>query len=215
MQTNAQSKKDASAQLLQRPVSPGYLAEQTAQLAASAQRDHRADLLSVLIFRLGSEWLALSAERCQQVLPVATIHTLPHRSNQTLLGVVNVRGQLLLKVSLSAVLDLKAALGKSASRQADVSSKSVSDGAKAYPRAVVIERKTESGSLETWVFDADELYGIYAIAIDQLEHPAGRESAADSASNQTCVRHIFSWREQKVSFLDDSRLFKALRQQAL
>jgi len=52
--------------------------------------------VSVLIFRLGVEWFGLSAKLFKEVTQTKKIHTVPHRSNQIFLGVVNVRGELLL-----------------------------------------------------------------------------------------------------------------------
>lgn len=199
--------KAAGAQLLARSAPPGYAAEQTAQLAAPAQSRAHADILSALIFRLGREWLAMPSSVCQQVLPPMSPHTLPHRSNQTLLGIVNVRGQLLLKVSLLESLGLTAVDSKSATKPAAQR--------QGYPRMIVVEKPVESGAstrhLDTWAFDVDELSGIYPVALSQLEVAAN----GVTTGTETCTHHVFSWQNQQVSFLDDSQLFKLLRQRAL
>lgn len=199
--------KAAGAQLLARSAPPGYAAEQTVQLAAPAQSRDRADILLALIFRLGREWLAMPSSVCQQVLPPVSPHTLPHRSNQTLLGIVNVRGQLLLKVSLLEALGLTA-----------VSPKSVANPVEqhlGYPRMIVIEKSVASDvgthHLDAWAFDVDELSGIYPIALSQLEAAAN----GVTTGAETCTRYVFLWQNQQVNFLDDSQLFKSLRQRAL
>ncbi|MEL6354402.1 MAG: chemotaxis protein CheW [Cyanobacteria bacterium J06627_28] len=218
---NAQT---ASAYLLQRSASPEHLSAQAARLAeplsqaaASPTASSTASQSrSVLVFRLGREWFALPASRCQQVLIPVSAHTLPHRTNATLLGVVNVQGQMLLKVSLRAILDYQSGVSQAVSSQA-VSSQPVSSqpgvsqpGPKVYSRMVVIER-TVADEPETWVFDVDELEGIQTV----LDHRLEAVAAGVTASNSACTHRVFVWAEQRVSLLDDDQLFEALRQRAL
>lgn len=212
---NAQT---ASAYLLQRSASPEHLSAQAARLAeplshaASPTASSTASQSrSVLVFRLGREWFALPASRCQQVLIPVSAHTLPHRTNATLLGVVNVQGQMLLKVSLRAILDYQPGVSQPGVSQA-VSSQAVSSqpGPKVYSRMVVIER-TVADEPETWVFDVDELEGIQTV----LDHRLEAVAAGVTASNSACTHRVFVWAEQRVSLLDDDQLFEALRQRAL
>src|SRR5688572_20459575 len=49
---------------------------------------------SLLMFRLGEEWLGLSTRSLVEVAPVQPIHSLPHQRSRALLGVANVRGAL-------------------------------------------------------------------------------------------------------------------------
>ncbi|MEL7142728.1 MAG: chemotaxis protein CheW [Cyanobacteria bacterium J06643_4] len=208
---NAQT---ASAYLLQRSASPEHLSAQAARLAeplsqaaASPTASSTASQSrSVLVFRLGREWFALPASRCQQVLIPVSAHTLPHRTNATLLGVVNVQGQMLLKVSLRAILDYQPVSSQPVSSQAGVSQ----PGPKVYSRMVVIER-TVADEPETWVFDVDELEGIQTV----LDHRLEAVAAGVTASNSACTHRVFVWAEQRVSLLDDDQLFEALRQRAL
>lgn len=194
----------AGAKLLHRPIPQSYLAEQTQQFATPVQRADESELVAAVIFRLGQEWLAISAGLCQQILAPVTAHTLPYRSNQTLLGVVNVQGQLMLKVSLLESLGL---MGQSPER--------IDGGAfagmKIYPRMVVIGHtvgQKVGSATDSWVFDVDELSGVHSVARSHLE-------AVAASSSQTCTRAVFEWHGQRVSFLDDDRLFEALRQRAL
>ncbi len=211
----------AGSQLLQRATPVAYRAQQTQQISAVQQREDASALSSVLIFRLAQEWLALPAGLCQQILPPIAHHTLPHRSNATLLGIVNVRGQLLLKVSLLAVLGLNGASLRSTENRPENRSKSRSETndlsgllankTQIYSRMVVLEKPTEIGEVDTWVFDVDELYGIHSVALSQLAAAA----AGVNAAIESCTRQVFSWQGQPVNFLNDVRLFEALRQQAL
>ena len=63
----------------------------------------------VLLARLDNEWFALPMLALDQVIACRTIHSLPHRQNSPLLGLVNVRGELLVCVSLARLLGLATA----------------------------------------------------------------------------------------------------------
>ncbi|AZG15741.1 chemotaxis protein CheW [Cupriavidus pauculus] len=56
---------------------------------------------SVLVFRVGEEWLALPTIALGEITAPAPVHTLPHRRHAALLGVAAVRGTLLTCVSLA------------------------------------------------------------------------------------------------------------------
>nr|WP_315594610.1 chemotaxis protein CheW [uncultured Cupriavidus sp.] len=56
---------------------------------------------SLLIFRVGDEWLALPTAVLGEVTAPATVHSLPHRRHAALVGVAAVRGTLLTCVSLA------------------------------------------------------------------------------------------------------------------
>lgn len=212
----------AGEELLSRPLPEKYLQEQTAQTAAPPPSVQSGNAQAALIFRLGREWLALEARFCQQILSPIAAHRLPHRSNRTLLGLVNVRGQLLLKVSLFDILGLSATASgdrSSGPPHSDpdpvghhhpgsaliqcVSGSHRGGDIKTYARMVVIGHGSE-----IWVFEAQELDGIHSIRRDQLEITAPGGRAA-------CTSAVFPWRGQRVSFLDQQQLFEALKQQAL
>ena len=60
-----------------------------------------------MIFRVGTEWLALPAAAIQEVSNLRPVHRVPHRTSGVLLGVVNVRGELLICVSLARVFGIE------------------------------------------------------------------------------------------------------------
>ncbi|HEX5420781.1 MAG TPA: chemotaxis protein CheW [Gammaproteobacteria bacterium] len=61
---------------------------------------------SVLLLRCGLEWLGIDPRICGEVVSIRTIRTLPHRRNAAALGLANVRGELLVCVSLAALLGI-------------------------------------------------------------------------------------------------------------
>ena len=60
--------------------------------------------ISVLIFRLGEEWLAFRTHTVAEVTLPRPVHRIPHRSNAVLSGMVNLQGQVQLCVSLHGLL---------------------------------------------------------------------------------------------------------------
>jgi chemotaxis-related protein WspD len=63
-------------------------------------------LHSALVFRIADEWLALPTAALRQVDDVRPIHSLPHRRNRVVLGLVNIRGTLTVAASLGELLRL-------------------------------------------------------------------------------------------------------------
>ena len=208
----------ASAALLHRPVPVDYRVEQTEKIATPLSQGDHTQTCSLVIFRLAQEWFALPAGLCSQVLSPLKPHTLPHRSNDTLLGIVNVRGQMLLKVSLRSLLclqDSEPTLGVTASAR---------DVSRAYSRMMVIEKAATSErersseiaenapeTPQVWAFDVDELEGIHSIALNIVEAPP----MSVETSTTACTQRIFLWQGHRVSWLNDHQLFEALRHRAL
>lgn len=59
---------------------------------------------SLMVFRLGAEWFALPTLVLDEIIRLRPIHSLPHRAHPGLLGLVNVRGELVICVSLAQLL---------------------------------------------------------------------------------------------------------------
>ena len=62
---------------------------------------------SIVIFRIGPEWLALPTRVFQEIAERRTVHSLPHRQHGVVLGLINIRGELLICVSLGQLLGLE------------------------------------------------------------------------------------------------------------
>ncbi len=74
----------------------------TAAAGADAPSDDERDAgQSLLVFRVGDEWLALPTGALGEVTAPAPVHSLPHRRHAALIGVAAVRGTLLTCVSLA------------------------------------------------------------------------------------------------------------------
>ncbi len=191
--------RQAGRGLLERPIPGDYVIEWTTLLTQdrNQQQVSQQKTLSMNIFRLGHEWLALPTDVVKQVLPPRPIHSIPHRSNQLLQGIVNVQGQLLLCVSLYELL------GITPIRLTTLRS---TDDIKNDAYLLVIEKRQN-----VWAFEVDKLYGLYRCDSEGLRN-------APSLGRNTLGRFtqaIVAWQDENVSYLDEGRLFDALQQGAL
>lgn len=93
----------AGERLLDREPPAGYREEWTRHFAA-AKAEAAAGKQSVVVFRIASEWLALPTLVLQEVVERRAIHSLPHQRNPLVLGLANVRGELLVCISMPDLL---------------------------------------------------------------------------------------------------------------
>lgn len=91
-----------------------YALQQDDHRRAAVELDQDIVTRSLLMFRLGEEWLGIATRCLVEVAPLQPIHSLPHQRSRALLGVANVRGALVACLSLVELLGLDAA-GTSAS----------------------------------------------------------------------------------------------------
>jgi chemotaxis-related protein WspD len=95
-----------TALLLDRALPPGYLSEWTGRIAARSEVSDFGTQ-SVVIFRIGKEWLALPTRVFREVTEDCPFHSLPHRGGHIATGLVTVRGEILTCVSLETLLGLE------------------------------------------------------------------------------------------------------------
>lgn len=76
--------------------------------AAAVQPDEENTGHSMLLFRLGEEWLALATACLVEIAPLQAVHSLPHQRSRLLHGVANVRGALVPCLSLADLLGVQA-----------------------------------------------------------------------------------------------------------
>jgi chemotaxis-related protein WspD len=146
----------AASALLERELPARYLDERTAYFAQQ-KPNTRHDTHSLAIFRIGMEWLALPTSSLVEVTETRPVHTLPHCKGGIVRGLVNIRGELLICVSLGNLLGLEAA-GADRKDTRQTASQNV------YARLLVIQG--EGGRL---VFSVDEVHGIHRYHPEQLQ----------------------------------------------
>jgi chemotaxis-related protein WspD len=198
--------------LLQRDAPSGYVEEWTQLLAqplpqktptlqaeslalqkndASAQNHSK-----VIMFRLEEEWFALPVWVIKEVTPICPIHTLPHRTNEILLGIVNICGEILIAVSLRNLLGLKPI-----HRPKSVSSTKSSLKPITYPRMVVMNIQENR-----WVFTVDEISTVQSLGAEEF-HDA---PTVITKTPDTYTKKIIYFQDKKVNFLEQELLFYEL-----
>lgn len=172
----------AARNLFDRPAPEGYLKEWTAALSTTVQGVED-DFASLFVFRLGEEYLGLRTQLLVEVAPRRPIHRVPHRTNAVFRGLVNIRGQLQLCLSLHGLLGLP-------------------DNATEKAFMVVVE---EGG--ERWVFLADEALGVHRVPRSILRKVPG--TLANPLTSYT--QAVFTLEDRHVGYLEEQRLLTAFR----
>ena len=177
----------AGTQLLNRPFSPDYRREWSEHFSQRKKLLAHTNASAVL-FRLGVEWFALPTAVLQEVAERRRIHSLPHRRHSIVLGLANIRGELLICVSLGHLLGLE----KSPSRELLRTS---------HNRLLVVQR--EGARL---VFPVDEIPGTHRFNLQDL----APVPSTVTKSNASYTKGLLYWKERPVGYLDAQLLFAAL-----
>ncbi|UVK94706.1 chemotaxis protein CheW [Pseudomonas atacamensis] len=143
---------------------------------------------SLLMFRLGEEWLGLATRTLVEVAPLQAIHSLPHQRSRALLGVANVRGALVACLSLVELLDLDGSVAPAS-------------GGRIMPRMLIIA--AHGGPV---VVPVDEVDGIHAI--DERILDAASQSGAQASAKYT--RGVLQYRGRSLRWLDEEQLLSAV-----
>lgn len=179
----------AVATLLDRALPADHLERWTEHFAQPPVR-HEAGLNAIVIFRIGREWLALPTAVFLEVAAERPVHSLPHRRNATVRGLVNVRGELLLCVSASSLLGI-----------ADTPAATEEASRKTTRRLLVLSRDGQR-----LVLPVDEVGGTHRYHPRDLLPPPATVSRATA----TYTKAVLRWRDYTVGCLDDELLFYSL-----
>ena len=145
---------DAAQRNLERPVDDGYRREWASHFR-TVQADGEAKDSSVLVFRIGREWLALPTQVFDSVAPQAKAHVLPHRSGRGLLGIVNNGGKRYPCMSLASLLGI------------DEQGAPPAKGRHTFARLLLMRWEEQSFALPV-----ADLHGIVRHASNALQTPA-------------------------------------------
>ena len=177
----------AGIQLLDRPLLPEYRHAWTEHFALEKKLAVPAKT-SALLFRINAEWFALPTPAFQEVAERRPVHSLPHRRQGIVLGLVNVRGELLICVSLSRLLGLD----RSPLRET--------------PRTTYDRLLVAKWDGHRFVFPADEVRGIHRFQMLELQEPP----ATLAKSRLSYTQGILYWQDRTVGLLDADLLFSSL-----
>lgn len=171
----------AAAQVMQRPLSQAYLQEWAGIFAHPQEEDRRSDQ-SALIFRIGSEWLALPTRLALAVADPRAPHRLPHRSAGPLLGIVGIQGRIYPCMSLAALLGI-----------AD-EEPTARPGQRVYPRLLLMQFGRQAFALPV-----DDLQGMHRHASNQLQPLP----ATLAESRHRYMRGLLVLDERRIGCLDE------------
>lgn len=180
----------AGRHLLDRGAPPEYMEQWGAVISAVEQASAQA-AVGVLVFRVGDEWLGLPTKVIREIAEMRPVHRIPHHSGQIVSGLVNVRGQLLIAISLGQLFGIckseRTAFGYATQSYAE--------------RLVVIEEKGNH-----FAFPVSEVYGIHRYHHDDLRDvPATLDH-----SGASYMKGILKLGDRHVGCVDQEALFEAL-----
>lgn len=175
--------------LFERPLPEGYR-EEWSELLATVKDEDLPGTISVVIFRIEEEWLALRTQIFAEIIDPARLHRhiIPHRKSSVLIGIINVHGDIQLCVSLKALLGIETNVSKREDRRE-------------YKRMIVIGKENER-----WVFPVNEIYGVVRVHPSIFQNVPVTVSKAQS----TYTKEIFQYKDKHVAFLDDELLRHSL-----
>jgi chemotaxis-related protein WspD len=171
--------------LLDRAIPEEEIAAATARVAAPP-RGGDGMRHALLVFRVGREWLALPMSVVREIAERRPVHSVPHRRDGAVLGVANIRGELLVCVSLAHVLGIDRT-----SLPADARSR------------FVVLRRGEARA----VCPADEVHGVLRVDPGDLRSVPATIAQAPTHHSVS----LFSWQDRSVGVLDDAALFRTLQ----
>ena len=92
--------------LLNRTTPEGY-DDEWADVLASEKSAKSMNTISAVMFRLGAEWLSLPVNMINEITLLRNIYDIPHNQNKKIRGMVNIRGELIICMSLGYLLGVE------------------------------------------------------------------------------------------------------------
>jgi len=179
----------AGRSLLDREAGSDYRSEWNTLLAKSKEVQ-QSGTHAVVIFQLGDEQLALPASVFREVTEMRWVHSLPAQREKFLIGLVNIRGEIQLCISLGAVLGI----------ETDIEANARTHGAEG--RMLVVEFDKQ-----TWVFPVNKVHGTHRYAPENLKPPPATVQKAKTSF----TRGSIEWEGKTVGCLNDAAVFAMLK----
>lgn len=189
--------QNAGWKLLDHQAPQGYLTEWTERLE-QAQDPGLSCGRPMIMFRVGHEWLVLSVQPISEIANVRPIHTIPHRSNQILLGLANIRGELPLCIAMHRLLH--SADPDNEQKMARVS------------RLIADEPPEESSSLGrllvvrlqngVWALWVDEVHSVVRIEPEKIEPIP----STLKRNTQSILSGVYSLDDKSIGIIDEEKL---------
>jgi len=179
---------NAGRSLLDRAIPDNY-GNEWADILAEEVTPKSSELQSVVIFRLGAEWLALPVNLINEITLLRKIYELPHNRNKNLRGMVNIRGGLVICMSLGYLLGI------------DKPEEHLLDEEHAINRLIMIR---ESNGFV--VFPVSEIDGIAHYDASSLKTPP--DTVRNAKFN--FIKGVFTARDKNIGCIDETALLDAI-----
>ena len=196
---------EAAARMLDRVEARTSIEQTSAVSSNETQSVGQTGAHSCLVFRIGGEWLGLPTTVCAQVAQLRPVHSLPHRRHRAVLGIVNVRGRLIVCASLARLFGIEERAVN------DVSHNRTLD-ARELGRLLVIQRAQgrrdhANGDHEGPIaFPVDAVDGVHRFTSAQLQ-PVPATLVQRVASHAHAVA---AFKDATVGLLDADRLIDSM-----
>lgn len=191
---NCEIFSQAGKTLLEGDAPAGYL-EEWAKLLATSKSRKKYEASSIILFRLGDEWLGVETGLLDEVVPIRPIHSVPHRKGSILKGLTNIRGELQLCVSIGRLMNIT---------RGETAGTNVIKGI--YERMVVI-----SFNGVKFVFPVSEVRGVCRFS----EHDVQEAPATALNCSVHYLRGMLDIDGRHVGVIDHKLLFPALERAIL
>jgi chemotaxis-related protein WspD len=185
---NCKTYARASRHMLDRKVPAGYVQSWT-KLLAEPEEIPLPGRISILIFRIGPEWFAMATRLFAEVLETRTVHSIPHRNNPILRGLINVRGEMQLCISVGKLLGV------------DKDFTAEETDSKARIRMLLVSIQGEQMAFH--VSEACGIHPYHPSELQQLPATLPKEASA-------CSKGLLPWTGHHVAVLDENILFEKL-----
>jgi len=176
--------------LFDRPPPKGYRDELTDAWQERDETKEHGVLSGFLVFKLHGEWLGISTNVIKEILPVKSVHSIPHRSNNILRGTVNIDGQLKLVVAIESLLEISQGV-ENDFRKLDQSS-----------GMLILNQGADE-----WVIESPEILGIRRFNLDEMENVP----VTVSKSTANYLKGIFYYDQKHIGLLEEELLFFSLK----
>ena len=180
---------ESGRKILNREIEEDYIKEWS-EIISRPRENVETELISVLIFRIGDEWFALPNQIVKEITHCSNHHSLPHRKNEVLRGLVNIRGELLLCVSLGYLFEL------------NKSEKETNNQPHIHERYIVIEEGDDS-----FVFPVSEVKNILRYNPKDLK---SAPSTMQGISRQHIIG-LIDYKGSNIGILDSDSILDSLR----
>lgn len=164
---------------------PQAFSDEWTKSYATAKVTEEAGNVSLAVFRIRTEILAVYTNLYDETLELKPVHSVPFRSNRFFRGLVNISGELQLCFDLESVLELTA------------SKEDNSHTLSGYKRLIVLKLQGEK-----FVFQADEVLGIFHVKSSNIKKPPSTISKSPGSVSEGIVASG----DLKITILSEEKL---------